>query len=324
MDRCLLPYVTFLQEHDPAPFAEYILARELIGDETEAEDAYAWAKQFALYDDLAGEQREDGSWGAYLSAETATSKNCRYKTTARALQRARDLALPADDPAVVRARALLHRYLSGETLLPDTMSPRNFTQRAGIRRQALLDLSFYEPEDEQVMRFRSLLAERLEYACASGRFDRARWKAAGIEEPLRIGEADESVLPILAFPGCIGERLQRCLLAYLWEEWHFYGIVCCGDRYAPSDGEFHFWLLLLEQLRDFSLFPEFAASQVLPALRMLCDRLIDPCERVEIKINRYHAQYGQYSASWQTYARKRNDLLLRLLRTLRCALVCRE
>ena len=78
------------------------------------------------------------------------------------------------------------------------------------------------------MRFRSLLAERLEYACASGRFDRARWKAAGIEEPLRIGEADESVLPILAFPGCIGERLQRCLLAYLWEEWHFYGIVCCG------------------------------------------------------------------------------------------------
>ena len=48
MDRCLLPYVTFLQEHDPAPFAEYILARELIGDETEAEDAYAWAKQFAL------------------------------------------------------------------------------------------------------------------------------------------------------------------------------------------------------------------------------------------------------------------------------------
>ncbi len=174
------------------------------------------------------------------------------------------------------------------------------------------------------MRFRSLLAERLEYACASGRFDRARWKAAGIEEPLRIGEADESVLPILAFPGCIGERLQRCLLAYLWEEWHFYGIVCCGDRYAPSDGEFHFWLLLLEQLRDFSLFPEFAASQVLPALRMLCDRLIDPCERVEIKINRYHAQYGQYSASWQTYARKRNDLLLRLLRTLRCALVCRE
>lgn len=82
MDRCLLPYVTFLQEHDPAPFAEYILARELIGDEMEAEDAYAWAKQFALYDDLAGEQREDGSWGAYLSAETATSKNCRYKTTA--------------------------------------------------------------------------------------------------------------------------------------------------------------------------------------------------------------------------------------------------
>lgn len=126
MDRCLLPYVTFLQEHDPAPFAEYILARELIGDETEAEDAYAWAKQFALYDDLAGEQREDGSWGAYLSAETATSKNCRYKTTARALQRARDLALPADDPAVVRARALLHRYLSGETPLPDTMSPREF------------------------------------------------------------------------------------------------------------------------------------------------------------------------------------------------------
>lgn len=238
MDRCLLPYVTFLQEHDPAPFAEYILARELIGDETEAEDAYAWAKQFALYDDLAGEQREDGSWGAYLSAETATSKNCRYKTTARALQRARDLALPADDPAVVRARALLHRYLSGETPLPDTMSPRNFTQRAGIRRQALLDLSFYEPEDEQVMRFRSLLAERLEYACASGRFDRAlesrrNRRAAAHRGSRRERSADFSVsrlyrgTPAALSAGVFMGRMALLRYCLLW------GPVCAVGRGIP-------------------------------------------------------------------------------------------
>ena len=160
MDRRLLPYVTFLQENGAAPFAEYILCRELLENAEEAEAAYAWATLFPLYDDLVGEQREDGSWGAYLSADTATSKNCKYKTTARAFMRIRDLALPADDPAVVRARALLHRYLSGETPLPDTMSPRNFTQRAAIRRQALFDLAPCEPADDRVRAFRALLAER--------------------------------------------------------------------------------------------------------------------------------------------------------------------
>ena len=179
MDRRLLPYVTFLQENGAAPFAEYILCRELLENAEEAEAAYAWATLFPLYDDLVGEQREDGSWGAYLSADTATSKNCKYKTTARAFMRIRDLALPADDPAVVRARALLHRYLSGETPLPDTMSPRNFTQRAAIRRQALFDLAPCEPADDRVRAFRALLAERVEYACASGRFDRERFRAAG-------------------------------------------------------------------------------------------------------------------------------------------------
>lgn len=118
MDRRLLPYVTFLQENGAAPFAEYILCRELLENAEESEAAYAWATLFPLYDDLVGEQREDGSWGAYLSADTATSKNCKYKTTARAFMRIRDLALPADDPAVVRARALLHRYLSAKRRCP--------------------------------------------------------------------------------------------------------------------------------------------------------------------------------------------------------------
>ena len=215
MDRRLLPYVTFLQENGAAPFAEYILCRELLENAEEAEAAYAWATLFPLYDDLVGEQREDGSWGAYLSADTATSKNCKYKTTARAFMRIRDLALPADDPAVVRARALLHRYLSGETPLPDTMSPRNFTQRAAIRRQALFDLAPCEPADDRVRAFRALLAERVEYACASGRFDRERFRAAGVEEPLRPGETTNDILPLLAAggeDGCevhVGQQLTR-------------------------------------------------------------------------------------------------------------------
>lgn len=248
MDRRLLPYVTFLQENGAAPFAEYILCRELLENAEESEAAYAWATLFPLYDDLVGEQREDGSWGAYLSADTATSKNCKYKTTARAFMRIRDLALPADDPAVVRARALLHRYLSGETPLPDTMSPRNFTQRAAIRRQALFDLAPCEPADERVRAFRALLAERVEYACASGRFDRERFRAAGVEEPLRPGETTDDVLLLLAAGGLLDERMQRCLPTDLWEEWLYNDTARCGEPPAPPAWQFRFWLLL-EQAR---------------------------------------------------------------------------
>ena len=104
MDRRLLPYVTFLQENGAAPFAEYILCRELLENAEEAEAAYAWATLFPLYDDLVGEQREDGSWGAYLSADTATSKNCKYKTTSRARTTAGSSARGRCCTAICRAK----------------------------------------------------------------------------------------------------------------------------------------------------------------------------------------------------------------------------
>ena len=168
--------------------------------------------------------------------------------------------------------------------------------------------------------FRALLAERVEYACASGRFDRERFRAAGVEEPLRPGETTNDILPLLAAGGLLDERVQRCLLSYLWEEWLYYDTARCGEPPAPSAWQFHFWLLLLEQVRTFPLFPEFAAKRVLPCLLALCDRLTDPADKVNIFVSRYHAQYGQYSPSRRAYASKRSDLLLRILRTVKYAL----
>lgn len=313
MNNKIIPYVNFLEEHSPSPFASYILGLEFWKvSKSEVKGAYEWTKNFKLYSDIADEQLPDGSWGSYYSADAIQSKNRKYKTTSRAYMRILDLALPEYDEMTSRILQLYRDNLSGKTPIKERCSPNNTVQPELVRRHVIHELSEYEPNHPDAVLLREKLAKQLEFSCSGGEFDLERWRLSDTN-PM-IADFSLERLYMLSQSGCISEKLQRCFLDYMMNR-KYYGVAAPAEPMLPSDNMFHFWLLSLEKLKNFSLFDEYSEKLITPHLLMLCERLTSP-EKTDIFINRYHSQYGQYSESYRKYEYKRNDLLLRILRIL--------
>ena len=132
MNRQLLPYVNFLLEHEPSPFCDYILSKELLasGDDTVL-DAYDWARRFPLYTELLQEQLPDGSWYGFCDAVTELTKRRKYKTTARAMLRMRDLSLPLSDPMLVKTLVIGLFFLATGPIAGHSICQGAY--RAGVR-----------------------------------------------------------------------------------------------------------------------------------------------------------------------------------------------
>ena len=116
MNRKLIPYVNFLLDNNPSPFCDYIICKEILKeDEKTIRDAYEWAKRFKLYTEIQDEQFPDGSWGGFVDAESATNAQKRkYKATARAVVRLRDLALDENDEMTARTANYCRKIIKGE------------------------------------------------------------------------------------------------------------------------------------------------------------------------------------------------------------------
>jgi hypothetical protein len=112
-----------------------------------------------------------------------------------------------------------------------------------------------------------------------------------------------------------GSAIERYFLKYIW--YRKDGIYY---RTNSSSSEIHFleskkfvpWLSGLENLCDFSLFPEFMNMGTTDHLlneihRLMCDDVVLPNASPII---------GHYSESWMSENARKNDMILRILRIL--------
>ena len=90
-----------------------------------------------------------------------------------------------------------------------------------------------------------------------------------------------------------------------------------SDIKSPKDKWFVFWIRAVERLQNFSLFGEFMADKIEPYLYELCEKIVnDRNNKMDIVINNYFYHHGQYSDLRNTVQKKKNDLLLQIIRVL--------
>jgi len=314
MNRKLNKYVNYLIENNPSPFCDYIISKELLKEDPAViRTAYEWAAKFKLYAELQKDQLPDGSYGGFDTAHTELIKarKMKYKATARAIERMLDLSLDGiDDPVVNKVIDVMKKYLSGELSDPEFYGKDNTGKPILIRRQMIQNLGYFEPENDAVIELRNSIAERLKKSCTEGYFNREIWDKSD------INFADGNIT-VLAYGNIIGDDLQRILLTDEWENGGWAVWNKPSDIKSPKDKWFVFWIRAVERLQNFSLFGEFMADKIEPYLYELCEKIVnDRNNKMDIVINNYFYHHGQYSDLRNTVQKKKNDLLLQIIRVL--------
>ena len=316
MNRKILQYVNYLLDNDPSPFCDYLICKELLElDDKTVRGSYDWAVQFKLYSELRDEQMPDGSWGGFEDMITEQAKRKHFKTTARAMYRMIDLSLDISDPMVLSAVELCRKYASGEKPFPNTWGKNNWGKPIGTRHSVAQWLSYFAPDDINVVKLRGLFAERLKTVCKSGYFDESIWDQTDFISP-GSGIFSYDKIYMLSSGDCISEALQRIWLKYEWNHKLWYNGCMPSEIMTPDDPSFIFWLARLDNLKSFSLFAELMAEKAAPYLYSLCERLSDKYDDVLINTNNYFYHQGQYSEAPRNKQHKKNDLLLRIIRIL--------
>ncbi|MCL2773814.1 MAG: hypothetical protein FWD71_10735 [Oscillospiraceae bacterium] len=314
MNSKLNKYANYLLENNPSPFCDYIISKELLKhDEQTVKGAYEWAKQFKLYKEIEQEQLPDGSWGGFDTAQTKIVKGKHYKATARAISRLLDLSLDGvDDPMVNKVIDVMKKYLSGELPDPEFYGKENTGKPIGIRRQIISNLGHFEPENAFVVELRNETAGRFKKCCEDGYFNGEIWRDLDI-----LGTWSWGDIIMLSYGNVIDDNLQRMLLTHEWENngWAIWNKP--SDFKSPEDPWFLFWMCAVERLKNFSLFGEFMAKEITPYLYSICEKIVnDVGNQMNIVINNYFYHHGQYSESRNTVQKKKNDLLLQIIRIL--------
>ena len=145
-------YVNYLLDNSPSPFCDYIISKEILNlDDKTVRDSYDWAKRFKLYSEIADEQFPDGSWGGFVDALSRTNANKRkYKATARAVWRLRDLSLDENDEMTAKTIDYCRKVLMGEIKTICMKESSNIEQNWVIRNAVSLALFDLAPDDPLV------------------------------------------------------------------------------------------------------------------------------------------------------------------------------
>jgi hypothetical protein len=121
---------------------------------------------------------------------------------------------------------------------------------------------------------------------------------------------------MLSYGNVISNDLQRILLKDAWNS-DSWGWATPSVMRTPNEPGFVFWIRVVQRLQNFSLFGEFMADKVAPHLYSICEQIVnDGNNQMEININNYFYHYGQYTDTRNTVQKKKNDLLLQVIRIL--------
>jgi hypothetical protein len=199
-------------------------------------------------------------------------------------------------------------FLDAESATNAQKRKHKATARAVWR---LCDLSLDENDE--------MTAKTIEYCRKIIRGEITNIWGRNIEQNWVIKNAAHTALYALA-PNIKEERTtdnekQRIFMAYNWERGPW-DLVKLSDLPMPDESPFGFWMCGLEGISDCFLFSEYMAEKTTPFLYLLCDKLIDPDDTIQVGVNRYYGKIGQYNETRSNKEHKKRDLLLRIIRIL--------
>ena len=177
-----------------------------------------------------------------------------------------------------------------------------------------VNLSYFESENGYVKELRDFTAGAFIKSCRDGYFNRNVWRGIDTLSDWTYGN-----LGLLSYGNVISDDLQRILLTEEWAKSShgFNGFATPAEIIPPESPKFVFWIRTVEQLKNFSLFGEFMAEKITPYLYSICEQILnDRNNQMKIHINNYFFHQGQYSESRNTVQKKKNDLLLQVIRLL--------
>lgn len=196
---------------------------------------------------------------------------------------------------------------------PAVRKKHKITDRATIRR--LRDLSL-DLDDEMVAKTVELCRNII-----TGNFPIDKYSRDRVTHPKNAYNVlysfcpDDPLVKELKTERTLSDEKQRAYMIYEWDHGPF-DIVKLSDLIEPDDNRFVFWMCGLEDAMHYKYLGEFMASDTVPFLLSLCERLANPCDTIKILTNRYYSKVGQYSEEWNSNETKKKDLLLRVIRLL--------
>ncbi len=310
--------VEYLGEVTSDPVPNFILKKEIQKQAPSNKDMEA-LRQSKWYCQLKNEQDGHGSWGNFHSMNPAAAKEQRFVTTEAALRRAREIGLGKEDPCVKKAIALMERYIKGDETWPDRIEKHHDNGKSHLHSRLFItaaNLSLFDPENPNIEATRAVCIKQLEKSFVKGQFNQNIWNQANGDYSGTCLHAD-MVYPLwlVQKENCLNDCLQRQYLRYIWNrETGIYYISNAAPSVTVNLEEkgFPAWLSALEVLSGFSLFSEFVKDGVLEHLIKEAYRLIDG----SVKLPPPHPVSGRYAENWRDKNSRKNDLLLRITRTL--------
>lgn len=306
--------IDYLNEnmHDPVP--QYILKKEIMNS-TSCEAEYKELKESKWYQQLAKEQWDNGSWGRFHTQDTKSQVKQKFVTTEAAIKRARELSLDKSDAMIDKTFHLMERYLIGQEEWSDT-NEHHYGFQIAFKTIIAANLSLFEPGHPLVLRKKEICAHNISKALLHGRLDEDIWESANKESnEILLRAYMVYILWLLQDNDYLDESKQRLFLEYIWtrKEGIYYrtGSPLAQIEHLESKN-FLIWLSGLEEVSNFSLFPEFMSKGVADHLLKEIHRLMEQ----DVALPNPSPIFGRYSESWSKKSMRRNDLILRILRIL--------
>lgn len=306
--------IEYINEKMLDPVPQYILKKEVLHSSS-YESENNKRKESKWYKQLASEQWENGSWGRFHTQDTKSNIKQKFNTTENALRRARELSLDKNNEMIYRAIQLMERYLQGQEEWLDT-NEHSYGFEVAFRTLIAANLSLFDPKHTLVQARKEICAENFEKAFKNGKLNEDIWeKENKVRNEILLNPFTVYIIWLMQNNDFLDEANERNFLEYIWNRKD--GIYYC--TYSPSSEieyleskGFLTWLNGLENLSDFSLFPEFMN-------RATTSHLLNEIHRLmynDVLLPNTSPIYGHYSESWSKREFRKNDLILRILRVL--------
>ncbi|HOD92271.1 MAG TPA: hypothetical protein PLT91_00650 [Clostridia bacterium] len=292
---------------DPIP--RYILDKEIYNRHVTGYEKSKW------YTQLLSEQMDNGSWGRFHTQNTKLKDKKIFVTTESALIRTRELTLPVNDPVITKVIKLMERYVNDEENWTDA-NEHHYGFQIAFKAIIVANISTFIPDHPLVIPKKEVCALNLRKAFKNGCLDEEVWeKENRLSNEILLKPYMVYILWLLQKNKYLDDETQLNFLNYIWyrkQGIYYRTNMPVSDVQRLESKYFSCWFTGLENLKDFSLFPEFLDKGIYRHLINEVNRLM----REDITLPASTSVSNHYSESWRDKSSRDNDMILRILRIL--------
>lgn len=313
MQEQLKEVIDYLNEnmHDPVP--KYIIEKEI--NRSLLTESEKKLKESKWYKQLANEQWENGSWGRFHTQDTKSQLKQKFVTSESALKRARELSLDKNDGMIYKAIQLMERYIKGQEEWTD-VNEQHYGFQIAFRTIIAANLSLFDQKHPLVQEKKAICAENLFKSFINGSLNEDIWEEENRKSnDILLRPYMVYVIWLLQNNDYLDKAKERDFLKYIW--YRKDGIYYCtngplSDMESLESKKFASWLSGLENISNFSLFPEFMNMGTTKHLLNEIHRLMHS----GVILPNTSSVFGHYSETWSKRNNRKYDMILRILRIL--------